>query len=78
MAAIVYILNKAKYNLILKKTAKKIADGKRLLFPDQLTVVRCYQCGEKIPIGSKIVSKPFGCQYRVHYCVPCGKTLHII
>lgn len=78
MAAITYLLTRRSYNLILKKTAQKIADGKRLLFPDQLTVVRCYQCGEKLEIGKRIVSKPFGCQYRVHYCVPCARLLKII
>lgn len=78
MVAIIYTLTKRSYNLILQKTTKKLADGKRALFGDDAKIVRCHQCKDALQIGKKIVSKPFGCQYRIHYCVPCAKLLKII
>ncbi len=78
MSAIIYTLTKRSYNLILQKTAKKLTDGKRALFPDQAKVIRCYQCKELLFIGEKIVSKTFGCQYRIHYCISCARLLKII
>jgi hypothetical protein len=73
-----YLLDKSHHVRIVNQFKKRLEEGRKKLWPDQDTTLRCWQCKDELTIGDQIVSKHFGHHWRIYYCKGCATLLKIL